>query len=51
MCDRITVHGILCGGQSKIDNTELQEWTENMYKAIFPPGYFSLLYKYLQKHS
>ena len=44
MCDRITVHDILCGGQGKIGNTVLQEWTENMYKAKSPPGalYFTL---------
>ena len=35
MCDRITAHDILCGGQSEIDNTVLQQWTENMDK---PPG-------------
>ena len=33
MRDRMTVHDILCGGQGKIDNTVLQEWTENMHKA------------------
>ena len=39
----ITAHDILCGGQSKIGNAVLQEWTENMYKAKSPPGHFSLL--------
>ena len=39
----ITAHDILCGGQSKIDNAVLQEWTENMYKAKSPPGHLSLL--------
>ena len=39
----ITAHDILCGGQSKIGNAVLQEWTENMYKAKFPPGHFTLL--------